>query len=64
MESETLNFKGSKFICIPERIKETMKSKDWIEFDFKGKKFAIIHFEDLIELLKLWKTMPEKKVKS
>jgi len=57
---ERLNFRGEKFISIPERIKETMKEKRYIEFEFKGKKFAIINFEDLIELLRIWKARPGK----
>jgi hypothetical protein len=60
MESETISFRGEKFICIPERIKETMKERKWMEFEFKGKKFAIINFEDLIELLRIWKARPGK----
>jgi hypothetical protein len=60
IESETISFRGSKFICVPERIKDTMKEKKWMEFEFKGSKFAIINFEDLVELLRLWKARPEK----
>jgi hypothetical protein len=43
---------GKKFVCFNEKIKDIMKEYNAIQFQFKGEKFAIVSFDDLISLLK------------
>jgi hypothetical protein len=42
---------GKKFVCFNEKIKDIMKEYNAIQFQFKGEKFAIVGFDDLISLL-------------
>lgn len=50
-----LESRGNKYISFQEGIKDILKTHSHIEFDWKGKKFAIIKFDDFIRLLKKWR---------
>lgn len=55
MKKFVLKPKGSKFVSFKDDIKEILKTHSYIEFEFKGGKFAIITFDDFLTLLDFWK---------
>ncbi len=47
--------KGPKYVGFPEKVKDILKAHSHIEFEFKGKRFAVIPFDDFLLLLDKWK---------